>query len=1602
MLGLNAFESPRRRKTGVSSRAWLASKLFMGEKFVMKFHVHSTVICLLAGIVLWQSGCGSSGVNQVVVTVSPAADDVIANTTEVFTSTVTGSTNLNSTWSCTYVYTPAPTTSNPNPKTTSAANCTSGMTVNGGSIGTWTTDQTTADNTLSYTAPPLSKFPNPIPTITFTAAAAANTSKKGTAVVTLDTGIRIAVSPTTATAPVGITPAQIVPFSAQLASGPPLNLNWAVMQPVVGSTTQICTDFPSLVSGGTCGSATPNGASCSPSCGSIDANGVYTAPATMPTNTSPVQTTPATSAATAATTVTVVVWESGDIYHYAVATITLVNASTNPITFTGLHPTTIAAGGALQDVWLDAHNLLNTTNIIFTDPTGAQSPIDQTNVFNIPITAAYCTPSASGVTPVVTCDATITTRVRLTAAQLATAGTATITVQDIPNVNGTSSNVSFPINLVYAKPAMVSVVPDSFPQGTPLQLSADGGYYGASGSLVELLFNYNLASSKVSSLAPSRQVTGSIPVPQTQSPGLYPVSVAFDLSGAPSTPTYTTATSNVAVQPTFGSVNNEYFVPQVGTTPQHQISNVFPPNINPQLGGNSQLAFPLPFPPLGTNSNVLPSSLAINSTRGYAVVTEQGSNSVQLINFTGIDPVIPGRAAPVMIGNPVPVGNQPTGIAIDDQIDLTAAGYAGADLGVVVNNQDSTLSLLAITPTSIKVIGSAISLNNLIQQPTGTVNPLPFSVGIDPGTHLALVAFSNATLGFIVYVNPNPVPTGVTPPVCFNSSQTPPCAIASVSLNTNATPQVVMQPDAPLAYVTPGSISAGTGPSSGAGVTSVVNLLLTNNSVAIAPSPNGASCPAGTAIATIVTPTPNGLDPAFPGAVLIQGVTPSYFNGTYNVLSATTYTLTYGLTCPTSGSSTATTGGGGTITFGNPYFTFNTTTTATGAAINPITRTFAFADPNASTLTPQIGFIHSLDQSVTSLTLTLNSCNNITYPCNPNPSGAPETGIRSVAWDPYTNVLVAYDPSETFNLISLINPGGNTSSGLQGPYRIMQAIATGQVGTGTFTPAGASSPVTVYGPMGYDPKTNLVLVANAGSNTLSYLDIDPTTTFKPVSIRDLQVTSGGVPSSQPPLATAPNAPNPLPVAVCDPTNPANPYASCFPQSVTVGQSATMRIFGQGFGSAGACNSGGNVLVRLDALSTGVTCTVVSDTEVDATIAASRLVAPHDFSLDVVVGGVNSNTEEIYAVAIVDLSKTCSSADMPEAVAFDDERRVGLVTNYGCNNVSIINMDSTNAFNYGVPYGSVMSTITVGANPIGIATIPRLGYAVAANNGDSSAAIINIANPLSPSVLSFTSASCTISSGTVNSTNICVGITPTGVAIDQDRALVIVANTGGNSISAIDLTPLLPGSSCTTTPCTPPMQLVATSGPPTAIAIDPNRAEAVVTNIQNSGTSSAVGGLDVISLSSVPPTRSSTASINSLTANPTGIVYDPALTQPCAASAATCSDTPAPALFYVSSTQENAIYSFDPDTSSTTQIPVGVNPYSLGYNYQTATMISINSTSNTSSIIDTVGAGNSVFATRETLGIGSQSQFAVAVDNFTNTAIIADQNNNRVLIIALPR
>jgi len=1083
------------------------------------------------------------------------------------------------------------------------------------------------------------------------------------------------------------------------------------------------------------------------------------------------------------------------------------------------------------------------------------------------------------------------------------------------------------LTLVPARPGLVTAVPDSFPAGTSgsTTFSADGGYYG--GGLVNFYLNGGLKgtinTSNLTAQQLARQLVESVDGSQLTSPGLYPVSVVSNVTS--NLPPFPAAYSNVAVQPTFGNLVTNYNL--LGT-----------PSAAPNI-------------PLPGGANSFPSSIVVNSKRKYALVTEEGTDYLRVLDLSGAAPNFTSSVQ-LICKNAAPC--QPTGVAYSDTLHL----LAGQDTAVVVNSAGQSLSLVAVSNNSASLI-STVDLSGLVPNTfsatPGSTPPLPYAVGVDPATNYAVVAFSNSSLGFIVDLNP-----ADTTQTCFLPSQTSlPCAISSVSLTTGVTPQIVLQPGVPLAYVSPG----GNG-----GVTSVVNLLQKNNQVQIAPASSTTTTGAiRTAnVVTIITLTPHGINPATGGSVLITNASPADLNGAYQVNPGSVldpYTFSYSQT-PPAGTTLpdVTNGGGGYVQYGAPYYPFTTSSTSIGDAINPITRTLAFADFN--TTISQIILVDGLDQSVSSLSLSVGTC----HICTPTQT-APERGFRSVAFDPYTNVLIAFNPDASRNEISLINPGGLAAVGSQAAYRIIPPIPTGQNGNGTFTPATqGATPITVYGTMAYDPQTNLVLAVNAGSGSLTYLNINPDGQFKPVHIESVQVTSGGVPNSQPPLATSSN-PTP-PLATCNPSTPKVPYSSCFAQSAILGQPATLQVFGKGFQTAA------NAQVRLDGVTSvtpnggsavSITTTVVNDNEVDAAIPAGFFSAPHDYALDVLVGAVSSNVTDLHVVGVQPLPACSSTAAQPEGVAIDDIRHVAVVTNYGCNSISVINLDTTGTL-YNMPYGAILGSLGVGKGPIGVAVIPRMGLAVTANNLDGppgTASIIDISTPTSPSL--------------AVATNVNVGIGPTGVAIDQDRAIALVANSGSVTLSAIDLTVLLPTA---VTIKTPSAATVAASGPPTAIAVDPNRAVAVVTNIQNSGTTSVSGGLDVINLAVWPPARSTGTSINSLTANPTGIVYDPAVS---------------PALFYVTSTLQNAIYSFNPDTSSATLARVGTKPYSVAYNYQTGGLISINSTSQTSSIVDT-----QTFKTRATLGISSQSQFSVAVDNFTNTAVIVDQNNNRVLIMALPK
>jgi DNA-binding beta-propeller fold protein YncE len=179
--------------------------------------------------------------------------------------------------------------------------------------------------------------------------------------------------------------------------------------------------------------------------------------------------------------------------------------------------------------------------------------------------------------------------------------------------------------------------------------------------------------------------------------------------------------------------------------------------------------------------------------------------------------------------------------------------------------------------------------------------------------------------------------------------------------------------------------------------------------------------------------------------------------------------------------------------------------------------------------------------------------------------------------------------------------------------------------------------------------------------------------------------------------------------------------------------------------------------------------------------------------------------------------------------------------------------------------------------------------------------------------------------------------------------------------------------------------------PIAIAIDPDRGTnnqglAVITGLASASATN--GALYPVDIGLATPTLSTTISIGSVNSSPTGIVFDPA------ASTATQN----PGLFYVNSTGTNQITSFNPDNGGSSFVNVGINPTSLALNPQTGAILTANVASHTVSVVDTL---SNPFRTRQTLGLPGSPLFGVAIDQFTNLAVVVDQANNRVFLYPMP-
>ena len=1418
-------------------------------------NIPNSIQLVAAAACLWASACGGGNkANQVVVTVSPGGGTLVVTQSVTLTAIVTGATDVSSTFDCSFTTTPNATTADPNPKASTPAACT---TANGavGVLGDIQNTSTTVNSTATYTAPAV--FPDPVKFINLqviiTATSKADTKKSGKSTLTIDSGIRLQMVPTTATLATGETKQ----FLAE-------NLNGVVI-----SNSDLKWDVTADAT------ATTKSVTCTPTCGTVDGTtGTYTAPATVPTQ----------------ATATIFAVSKIDPARGAQAAITIVKAGN--ITFSGISPSVAPQGALQQDIFLAATNATSQIGVKLTN-LGDSSfiTIDPARI--------------KVIFPAGTSTASVGARLRLTAEELKKAGHFQIEVSS-SNTSITVTGGPFPLDIVPNRPTLVGATPDNVQEANLVQsgglpVTIDGGYFGPNdGSAVTTLFNFQTPLQSVNHPT-ARRITGFLPPPSGSNPnaGLFPLSVQYTIQpgAAFPPPAITTASTNIAVIPDY-----------IGLNPPRDLSNNPLTSAGLPSGTPSTIVLP---------ANSAPSGIAVDSLLGYAVVTLAGlntsgsntntQNNVQFINLAGGTPALGALAASG--------GNVATAVAVDDNLHVAA----------VVNYGSRTLSVLSIPSGAL--VGT-VDLSGVIPAPVPPqtnppfVPPFPYSVGVDPGFHRALVAFASTNVGLIINLDPAATPT------CLPFAAQPTyCPIAYVTLPTGSNPQVAFEPGARLAYVTPG----------GQGLLSAVNLANpSTGSVGIVTATRASN------VVTIKTAAPHNLVPGNPGTVLISGLPAgktnnTNFNGSFNVgtvLDANNFqyfqaaqddTSTCATTCLASS--------------GIPFLTYTVSPSTAGIAFNSITRMAVLADENVTFA--QHLFLDPQSQSVTSMTVFAGAVGQVS-------SGSPELGATNVAFQPFTNTAVSFNPM--LNQVSLLDPTA---------LQRLAIVSTGQNATASVCAAncGSTTPpptnVSLAGALGVDSVHNLAFAVNSGSNNISVIKLG---NIKTVHIQ--QVIT--------PAIDAPTTPVPAQLS----------QAIKITSGVAPAPVGPVRILGAGFTNPSQ--------VRLDGVALPGGMTFVSSEELDVTIPVTMpnpnpsgpnpigiLTGPRHFALDVVNNlGIGSNVMDFTVVEEVPIPDCSGTAAAPGGVAIDELHNIALVTNTACHQVSVISLDPANNF------GTVLKAIQTGGTPTDVAVLPRLtitgqaaggsGVAVVTNNSANTVTILDLAS-LAP---------------VTGVTDIAVGTAPSGVAINQETNLAVIANSGSNTVSTIDLTPLTASPIGTLTPAT-----VAVNQSPIAVAIDPDRGTngrglAVVTTLQLNGASAPFGALDAVDIGGTVPVKSTSASISGLLSTPTGIVFDPAVS---------------PALFYATSTQGNQITTFNPDTNGASTIKVGINPTAMAYNFQSSTILTVNALSNSISIVD-----SQTFRTKATLGIGSIARFSMAIHTLTNLAVIADQANNRVLLFPVPK
>ncbi len=741
-----------------------------------------------------------------------------------------------------------------------------------------------------------------------------------------------------------------------------------------------------------------------------------------------------------------------------------------------------------------------------------------------------------------------------------------------------------------------------------------------------------------------------------------------------------------------------------------------------------------------------PSSVAVNVATGVAVVANQGSNNVTLIDLTKPSPAIigyicSGDSNAVLTATSVACGtaSAPASVAVDDV----------RNLAVVANSGTLNVSIIDL---------SAQKVSAIVQGVTG-ITGIPAAVGVNPQTGLGIVAYRTAGFASLL-----------------NLTTTPPSITGIVTLSNGSSPHVTVSPKLNWAVVTPG----------GVGSLAIVNLA---QSTVI----SGVIGTRGAGTATLTTPSAHGLQVG--EAVLISGMSDTAFNGVFTVLTVpSSVTFTFAL----AGSGAGT---GGTITHSLPVATLAVNSSIVGAAFNDETDKAILVDNAVASAT----ILNVLDQSSGGIPLPQNP-GNVAAAVNPltnigiivnqianlaeviDPTGTSGTGQFAVGNHP---VDVAVDPGTNLAIIANQTDNSVTIASL-GAIRSPQILQVH--GSSQTTLADVTLSSTLAAAPTYANQTFTIIGKGFTGASVARLDAD-NTGVQVTAVSDRMMTVNI-------LASRLQAGGPRRYAL-DVVNGANVSNAA---GLTVVQSVDLTAVDL---SGAGCPTPGPLGLAIDpqhnlAVVGDPGCSNVSLINLTTGTGQNVAVGTNPVGIGIlpqlglaVVANSGSNSASIVDVVGGTVVATVATDVSPTGVAIDPVLGDAVVSATGANLVDVFTVSSA---------PGAVSTISVQQRPIGVAVDPVRHLAAVGNTSSNTVSILDLSSSTATAAISITSPAGVafdpfsrdfLVAGSLSNqvqvidpiaqTNIPirVGINPTAVAINFASSTFVTTNNLSNTMTVVD-------------------------------------------------------------------------------------------------------------------------------------------------------------------------------------------------------------------------